>query len=123
MSEQEEMFAILKTPAELQRFLPIRVVIRKGEDGVVQGLCEESFAMSMSPSNVRVWWSGKAYSILGEHNINGIDGAAQNAKDGDMIINPLSEDSPIVIDWEKWLTATNKYSKRNAPFKIKEVLK
>ena len=122
MIGQDEMLAILKTPTELLRYLPIRVVIRKDEDtGAWQGLCEESFAMSMSPSNVRIWWSGKAYSNFGTtHEINGIDGATHNAKEGDVVIDPLSEDSPITIDWERWLAATTKYSKRNAPFTTKE---
>ena len=123
MRTQAELISILKTPAELLRYLPIRVVVRKGEDGVLKGLCEESFAMSLSTNEVRVWWSGKEYSMLGEHTIDGVEGATHNAKEGDMVIDPLSEDSPIVIDWEKWLNATSKYSKRNAPFKIKEVLK
>jgi hypothetical protein len=113
------LFDTLKTPAELVRFLPIRVVLRKGEDGTLQGLCEDSFSMSMSQYNVRIWWSGKAYSMLGEHHINGEEDAKHNAKEGDLIIDPLSADCPVEINWDKWLTATTKYSQRNALFKLK----
>ena len=120
MSEQAELISILKAPAELIRFLPIRVVLRKDEDGTLLGLCEESFSMSMEKSHVRIWWSGKAYSNFGTtHEINGVNDATYNSKDGDMVIDPLADDSPITINWERWLAATTKYSQRNAPFKMK----
>jgi hypothetical protein len=120
MSTIDQLADVLKTPQELVRFAPMRIVLRKGENGNLQGLCEDSFAMSMSDYNVRIWWSGKAYSMLGEHLINGIDDAKHNAKSNDIIVDPLSDDCPVVINWDKWLTATTKYSKRNALFKIKE---
>ena len=100
--------------------MPIRIVLRKNEDGKLQGLCEDSFSMSMSDYNVRIWWSGKAYSMLGEHNINGIKDAEHNAKEDDLILDPLLDECPVEINWEKWTTATTKYSQRNALFKMKE---
>jgi hypothetical protein len=120
MNQEAQLFDIIKTPAELIRFLPIRVVLRKGADGTMQGLCENSFSMSASPTNIRIWWSGKAYSILGEHHINGITDAEYNTKEGDLMLDPLADDCPIEINWDRWLTATDKYSQRNAPFKLKE---
>lgn len=123
MSEQEELITILKTPAALQRYLPIRVVLRKDENGNTLGLVENSFSIDLSRQEVCVWWSGRAYSMLGEHHISGLDDATHNAKEGDLIIDPLSDDSPITIDWDGWLAATTKYSKRNARFKLKEVAK
>ncbi len=117
------VFEVLKAPPGIARFLPIRVVLRKQEDGTYHGLCEQSFAMSTEPNAVRIWWSGKAYSILGEHLINGIDDANYQLKEGDIVIDPLSDDSPIEVDWDKWVNATGKYGKRNAPFKMKEACK
>ena len=110
-------FDVLKH--DLARFLPIRVVLRKTDDKL-EGLCEDSFSMSFSDKTVRIWWSGKAYSILGEHFINGIDDAEHNAKDGDLVLDPFSDDCPVEIDWARWRSATTKYAKRNAPFKLRE---
>lgn len=78
--------------------------------------------MSLSSTNVRIWWSGTAYSNFGTvHQINGIEDAANSAAEGDLVIDPLADDSPITINWEQWLSATTKYSRRNALFKIKEM--
>ena len=91
--------------------------------GTLQGLTEESFSMGWESKYIRIWWSGKAYSNFGTtHEINGIEDAKYNAKEGDLVIDPLAEDSPIQIDWNSWLSATTKYYKRNAPFKIKEII-
>jgi hypothetical protein len=120
MNAEAQLFNIIKAPAELIRFMPIRVILRKGEDGTLHGLCEESFSMSTQPTKIRIWWSGKAYSILGEHHINGIEDANYNAKPGDLIIDPLAEDCPIEIDWDRWLSAKDKFNQRNASFKLKE---
>jgi hypothetical protein len=117
IDNQDKTFEVLKH--DLSRYLPIRIVLRKTDDGL-EGLCEDSFSMSFSKYNVRIWWSGKAYSILGEHNINGIDDANHNAKPGDLILDPLSEDCPVTIDWRRWKDATTKYNKRNAMFTVKE---
>lgn len=119
--QEDATFNILKY--NLSRFLPIRVVLRKAEYGELQGLCEDSWSMSMSDHYVRIWWSGKAYSMLGEHNIDGSADAEHNAKEGDLILDPLSDDCPIEINWEAWTTATRKYGQRNAPFKAKKELK
>ena len=119
MSTIDQLAEVLKTPQALVRFLPIRIVLRKTEEGKLQGLCEDSFSMSMSDHNVSIFWSGKAYSMLGEHNLDGIKNAEHNAKPGDLILDPLSEDCPVVINWDKWLNATTKYAQRNAPFKEK----
>lgn len=120
MSDIDALAQVLKTPQALVRYLPIRVVLRKKDDGKLQGLVENSFSMDMSDTHVSIFWSGKAYSMLGEHNLNGITNAEHNAKSGDLILDPLAEDCPITIDWDKWLNATTKYYQRNAPFKIKE---
>jgi hypothetical protein len=116
VDEQDTLVAVLKH--DLGRFLPLRIILRN-EDGVLKGLTEESFCMAFDTSRVRVWWSGKAYSLLGEHIINGADDAKSNAKPGDLIFDPLLEDCPIEVDWAAWRSATRKYEQRNAPFKLK----
>jgi len=106
-----------ETTAALQRFLPIRVVF-KHDAGKLLGLTEESFSMNWSESFVNVFWSGKAFSLLGEHTLNGITWAESNAeKLGGLVFDPFARDCPVEIDWERWLNAKEKYSKRNAPFK------
>ena len=121
MSTIDQLAEVLKTPQALVRFLPIRIVLRKKEDGKLQGLVENSFSMDRSDTQVSIFWSGKAYSMLGEHNLNGIKNAEHNAKEGDLILDPLTEDCPVTVDWDKWLNATTKYYQRNAPFKMKEI--
>lgn len=110
---------------QLQPFLPIRVVLEL-QDGVIHGLTELSFAMQMDPKRVNIFWSGKAYSILGEHVVDGVSWADENCKPnlGQVVVDPLSPDSPIEVDWERWLAAVtsptgSKFHKRNAPFTAK----
>lgn len=109
------------TLQKLERFLPIRVVVRV-EDNHVEGLVENSFSMGWERRNINIFWSGQAYSMLGEHKLDAISWADNNVnknKHNEFVIDPLSEDSPIDVDWERWLSATTKYDKRNAPFKVK----
>lgn len=99
------------------KFLPIRIVMDKECNN---GYTEESFSMANSPERVRVWWSGKAYSILGEHTINGVKDAEEQLKTGDMLVfDPLDRMCPVELDFEQWLydmTTGNKYGSRNAKF-------
>ena len=105
---------------DLGRFMPIRCVIKRDKDNHIYGLTEESFNMNWEKSRINIFWSGKAYSIIGEHIIDGIDSAQHNASSmGGEVIDPLSPDSPILIDWNKWRSATSKYDKRNAFFVTK----
>ena len=105
---------------DLARYAPIRVVYKVDpETGNIHGLTEESFSMGDSTACVRVWWSGKAYSILGEHFINGVEDAEQYVKDGYVSVDPLTDECLIEIDWAAWKAATSRYSERNVPFKTK----
>jgi hypothetical protein len=111
----------IETQEKLQRYLPIRVAVRLYESKV-QGRVEHSFSMDWDDTRVNVFWSGKAYSILGEHQLDGVSWAAGNVNKYNMtefVIDPLAEDSPIEVDWESWLAATDKFNKRNAKFKVK----
>lgn len=112
----ESSFDVLKH--DLSRFLPLRIVLRPVAG--YTGLCENSFSMDMSATHVRIWWSGKAYSFLGEVTLDGIEGASIHAKAGDLIFDPLADDCPVEIDWAVWRTAETKYTSRNAPFKLKK---
>ena len=113
---------------KLIRFMPIRVVLRRHADGEIEGLVENSFSMDWSKQRVNIFWSGKAYSMLGEHMLDGVESAEYNCKKTEpdlftpeeFVVDPLAEDSPIEIDWEAWLNATDKFTKRNAPFKVKQ---
>lgn len=112
----ENIDSIIKST--LKKFMPIRIILRTTDQGLV-GVTEESFSMSTSKSDVRIWWSGDSFSILGKATINGIEDSNFNAKPGDHIFDPFDPLCPVEIDWTSWLVATTKYSKRNAPFKIK----
>lgn len=110
---------------QLKPFLPIRVVLEL-QEGVIHGLTELSFSMKMDPQRVNIFWSGKAYSILGEHDLDGVSWAEENCKPslGQVVVDPLHPDSPIEIDWSAWLEAfrsptRSKFHRRNAPFTAK----
>lgn len=110
---------------ELEKYLPIRCVFKRAPDGALLGITEENWTMGESRERVNMFWSGKAYSILGEHQLNGITCADENAHLGDMVIDPLADDSPIEINWRYWLDAMKagakrKYDSRNAPFFVRE---
>lgn len=99
----------------IERFKPLRIVMREGEQGL-RGLVEHSFAMDFDEKRACVFWSGKAYSILGEHMLDGQEWAKSNAKEGDYIFDPLDPMCPVQVDWPAWLIAKDKFGKRNPPF-------
>jgi hypothetical protein len=102
----------------LSRFLPMRIILKKTDEGY-EGYCEDSFSMSFYKQRVRIWWSGTAYSMLGEHTLDGIKDATHHLKDGEMMFDPLSDDCPVEIDWERWRNAERKFDSRNAHFREK----
>ncbi len=112
---------------ELARFLPIRCVFKRASDGALVGVTEENWNMAESRERVNIFWSGKAYSILGEHQINGAADAERNAGADCIVVDPLADDSPVEINWRYWLDAMKagerrKYDARNAPFFMKKAL-
>jgi hypothetical protein len=124
MKTEATVFDILKLPEGLVRFLPVRVLLRKGEDGTLEGYCEDSFSMSWVKNRARIYWSGTAYSNFGStHQLDAVKDIQQDVKEGYLVVDPIAEDSPIKVDWERWLKATGKYDKRNAHFKIAGELK
>lgn len=119
MSDIDATATVLKH--DISRYLPIRVILAEKE-GKLQGYVEHSFSMDWSETQVLIYWSGKAYSMLGEHKLDAIKWSSDNnVAAGGTIYDPLTEDCPIEIDWARWLSATNKFDKRNAPFKLKAV--
>lgn len=124
MTKMNEALSKLETDVDstqllekLIRCAPYRIVLKKTEDGTYLGLCENSFSMSWEKDRVQIYWSGTGYSNLGTtHQLDAVSWAAHNAKEGDLVLDPFSDDCPIEIDWTRWLKATNKYDSRNARF-------
>jgi hypothetical protein len=111
----------LEVMDKLERFKPIAIVLKR-EDRKLQGLIEHSFAMDWDKERVNIFWSGKAYSMLGEHMLNGPKAAQSNCRGSkEAVFDALSLECPVDIDWERWLAATNKFDKRNAYFTEKEM--
>lgn len=118
----------------LQRFLPIRCLLGRAPlDNHPKGLVENSFSMDWRDDRILLFWSGKAYSILGEHKLDAtkeieaqLEHYRRQHPDWEFLaLDPLAEDSPIEIDWQFWLDAREagarrKYDSRNAPFKMRE---
>ena len=131
--------------AYLERLSPVCVVVKKNAEGDYEGLIEASFSMDFDKKTIRMWWSGKAYSMLGEHIINGEEDARGNAieheptygrglskplneyplRPGYEIFNIMDDNLPVTINVKRWLESMRnpdeyKYYKRNALFTIKE---
>lgn len=102
--------------AYLEPYKPMRVVLSEDADGQLCGLVENSFSIDWKPSHAKIFWSGKAYSIIGEHQLDGIKDAKYNAKTKGWVMDPFDPLCPIEVDWVSWLTAESKWAKRNAPF-------
>ncbi len=128
-AEKDERFAVWR---EKNLDMPAWVLIAwiPGENHP-KGLIEHSFSMDWSGERARMWWSGKAISILGEHTLDGLKDAEKqrdyySLRNPDWrfeIIDSLDPDSPIEIDRERWLRAMydgGKFDSRNASFKMKE---
>ena len=68
--------------ARVERLMPLRVVIRQYPSGATEALTEESWSMNWSDHRALVFWSGKAYSLLGEHLLDGVADAQAHCNDG-----------------------------------------
>lgn len=100
----------------LEKLKPLAIVVR--EDG--QGMVEYSFAMGWMPDRANIFWSGKAFSILGEHMLDGPSDAKYNAeKMGGKVWDPLDPACPVKVDLRDWMAAFKnpkryKFDRRNA---------
>lgn len=111
----------------LQRFLPIRISIRPTPDGKYEGVVEHSFGMEWHRERVNIWWSGKAYSMLGEHLLDAVEETKGNTSTlGGEIWDPLDAACPVEVNFAYWLAAItgsqkrSRYDKRNAPFAVRD---
>lgn len=112
-----------------EKHLPLRVLLRKTEDGQYEGEVEHSFSIHWHNDCVRIYWSGTAYSILGTTQLDAAKDAAANAARKDdplsiIVVDPLSTNCPVEVDIVTWTKAfmsprANKFDKRNAPMKQK----
>lgn len=106
---------------KMKSLSPMYAVLYVNPDATISGMIENSFTMGWDLKHVNVFWSGDAFSMLGEHHLNGEKDARANCtRKGAFVVNLLDDDCPVEIDWLTWLNATHKFSQRNAPFKMKE---
>ena len=84
--------------------------------------------MNWNNKRVNIFWSGTAYSMLGESLLDAQEDAEHNCKETaspdlftvqESVVGLMAEDCPIAIDWTRWLNASHKYDKRNAYFILK----
>lgn len=122
------MFAPLTAEQQklLQRFLPIRISIRPTPDGSYEAVTELSMGMEWHRERANIWWSGKAYSMLGEHILDAIAETKGNVSTlGGQIWDPLDPACPVEVNLAYWLAAItggkarSRYDKRNAPFAVR----
>lgn len=99
------------------------IVLRQvGGENVYKGLVEHSFSMDWHTDLVRLWWSGKAYSILGERLLDGREDAEELAddyrkkypNDQFFVWDVRDPDMPVVLDWEPYLK-NRKYRQSEDP--------
>lgn len=115
MNKDDLLIQLLKYPV-LSTAAPLRILMRKNENGILEGYVENSFTMSWEKDFVYVYWSDS------NRGIDAIDAAQVDLKiaAGTDIFDPLSEECPVIIDWDSWCNRpTRKYLSRNAPFKLK----
>ena len=118
---EEQLFNGKTFEEKMKSLSPLYAVLYVNPDATIAGLIEHSFSMGWSNDRVNIFWSGKAYSMLGEHMLDGKKDATSNCtRKGAFVVDLLSEDCPIEIDWLAWFNANSKFFKRNAPFKMKE---
>ncbi len=106
----------------LKEHLPLRIILRKNEEDAThyEGLVEHSFSMGWDKHRALVFWSGKAYSMLGTLTLDAVADAESNAQAlGGELFDPLDPTCPVQIDFTTWYEATNKFDKRNAFFEHK----
>lgn len=103
----------------LQRYLPVWTVMRL-RDGQIQGLIELSLSMDWDANRTSIFWSGKAYSMLGEHMLDAQADAQHHARRIDeFAIDLMAPECPVSIDWDSWFQAwknKRKFDSRNARF-------
>jgi hypothetical protein len=105
---------------------PFRALFRRDPSQGWVGLVEYSFSMDWSPDRALILWSGKYFSNIGTTGeIDAVEDGnqiyqtyrKQYPNDLLLLVDPTTPDCPFEINWEAWLNATNKFNKRNAPFK------
>lgn len=117
---------------KIRQFPVFIVLARKPGANAFTGLIENSFSMDWSDDRVNMFWSGTAYSILGQHEIDGRENAdfncrkmAQNHPTWELqVYDAHADDCPVTIDWERWIDAmlvgqARKFDSRNAHFVTK----
>lgn len=118
----EQLFDGKTLEERLKSCSPMFAVLCVNSDGTLSGKVEHSFSMGKSLNRLNVFWSGTGYSFLGTHKIDGKSWAAQNCdkSKGWFVVELNTEDCPVEVDWVSWLTADNKFARRNALFKMRE---
>jgi hypothetical protein len=107
-------------------------------DNAYSALVENSFSMDWKTDSVRFFWSGKAYSILGTHELDGFQDAedqrahyqTKHPDDVLAVFDIRDPNLPIIIDWAEWQKNREygrqddkrwrKFLARNPPFKMKD---
>lgn len=88
------------------------IVLRRDKDqNSFRGLVEESFSMDWKEDAVRFWWTGKAYSILGEHQLDGRKDAEDQAQHyrekypaSEFVVFDVRDPQlPVTLDWDRYL--------------------
>lgn len=106
---------------KLQSLLPLRIILKKCEDGRYEGMVEHSFHLAFDKHRVNIFWSNTAYDQFGgKHNLKAIKDAEYNAAIlGGEVYDPLSPECPVAVDLYSWIETikdknAKKFDKRNA---------
>lgn len=86
------------------------VLGRRPGDNCLISPIERSFCMDVSTERAFVFRTGKFYSILGEHDIDGLAWATEECERCNRdhpgwdfkVYDAHAEDFPIEVDWEAW---------------------
>jgi hypothetical protein len=102
----------------MAKMLPVRVILRVVDKKIV-GVVKNATSKSESESAVYIFVSDSEQRMQGGLTLDAVADANfnHNPKNRtEFLFDPLDLDSPIDVDWSKWLDATTKYDKSNAHF-------
>ena len=104
------------------------VVGQQPGDNALCAVIEHSFSMDASKTHAQLYWTGTAYTIVGEIEIDGKAHAEEQLRNFNRsrpgwnfrVFHIEDEDCPIVLDLEAQRRATSKFGRRNVPFTMKD---
>lgn len=115
------------------------LLVKKPSENSYSGIVEGSFALDSNKDRTRFFWTGVAYFLGNQYDIDGkkdaqemMDYYLKKYPDWEIeMFDVENEDLPVTIDWEQWFKdnepnpntlsgVKNKFGARNVKFEMKD---